>query len=511
MTLLARTALMLALSCGLTQPAFAAEKANGTVATQGEFDALRARIRKELADNPDVPSIAVAVARDGKIVWEEGFGWADRESRRPATADTPYSLASISKPITATGLMTLVRDGKLDLDRPANDYLGAAKLVARVGDARDATVRRVANHTAGLPLHYQFFYADEPVRRPPMEETLRRYGNLVTAPGEIYEYSNLGYGVLDDIIARVSGQTYIDYMRTAVFEPLGMTHSSVDIAPGLEKIVATRYGTDGKPLAFYDFDHPGGSAVYASAHDLVRFAMFHLKNHLPDQKPILSDAMIDAMHEPTASEGKGPDAGGYGVGFGFDLKAGHRIVSHTGSMGGVRTQMQLYPDANIAVVVLGNSGSPLPSRIADAIARQLLPNWPAETPPGGNNNAPPKPFAAPAALLGRWTGAVVTEAGDVPVELEFQADGDVHARFGKQLETLVNNPRFEDGRFFGQVVSRVDTEDTLRHPSTTRLTLTLRDNVLNGSASSVNWGTELPADPKTRNAVSHWIEVRKAP
>ncbi|MHC9086075.1 serine hydrolase domain-containing protein [Luteimonas sp. RIT-PG2_3] len=510
MTLLARTALMLALSCGLAHPAFAADQANAAVATQAEFDALRARIRKELADNPQVPSITVAVARDGKIVWEEGFGWADRETRRAATPDTPYSMASISKPITATGLMTLVRDGKLDLDRPANDYLGEAKLVARVGDARDATVRRVANHTAGLPLHYQFFYVDEPVRRPPMEETLRRYGNLVTAPGEIYEYSNLGYGVLDDIIARVSGQSYIDYMRTQVFEPLGMTHSSVDIAPQLQKIAATRYGFDGKPLPFYDFDHPGGSAVYASAHDLIRFAMFHLKNHLPDQKQILDDATIDAMHKPTASEGKGPDAGGYGVGFGFDLKGGHKVVSHTGSMGGVQTQMQLYPDANIAVVVLSNSGSRLPSKIADAIARQLLPNWPAEA-AASNNSEPATPFAAPAALLGRWTGAVVTEAGDVPVELEFQADGDVHARFGKQLETLVNNPRFEDGRFFGQVVSRVDTEDTLRHPSTTRLSMTLRGNVLNGSASSVNWGTDLPQDPKTRNAVSHWIEVRKAP
>ena len=99
---------------------------------------------------------------DGKIIWEEGFGWADREKRIPATEHTMYSLASISKPITATGLMVLVERGLVDLDDPIDDYLGDAKLNGRAFDASEATVRRVANHTAGLPLHYQFFYRTSP-------------------------------------------------------------------------------------------------------------------------------------------------------------------------------------------------------------------------------------------------------------------------------------------------------------------------------------------------------------
>jgi len=176
------------------------------------FDAVRASIRKQLVET-EMPSLAVAVARDGKILWEEGFGWADREKRLPASEHTMYSLASISKPITATGLMVLVEAGKVDLDRPVNDYLGSAKLRARVGDAAQATVRRVANHSSGLPLHYQFFYADEPYRPPSMDETILRYGNLVTLPGEKYQYSNLGFGVLDYVIARVSGNSYPDFMR----------------------------------------------------------------------------------------------------------------------------------------------------------------------------------------------------------------------------------------------------------------------------------------------------------
>ena len=262
----------------------------------GEFDEVRDYIRSHMAADR-VPSISVAVARDGHILWEEGFGWADREKRVAANQHTMYSVASISKPFTATGLMTLVEQKRIDLDRPINQYLGKAQLRARVGNAEDATVRRVANHTSGLPFHYQFFYQDEPFRPPSMDETIRRYGNLVTMPGEKWEYSNLGYGILDYVIARVSGESYDDYMRQAVFLKLGLTHTSVGIGPGLEKFAAVRYGSDGLPLPFFDFDHRGASAIYSSAHDLVRFGMFHLGAHLPGQTQILSDSSLAEMQK----------------------------------------------------------------------------------------------------------------------------------------------------------------------------------------------------------------------
>ncbi len=295
------------------------------------LESLAPQIEKIRVDN-STPSIAVAVARHGKILWEQGFGWADRENRVPATEHTAYSLASISKPVTATGLMTLVQAGRIDLDHPINDYLGNAKLRAWVGDAREATVRRVANHTSGLPLHYQFFYADQPYHPPSMDETLLHYGNLVTVPGEHYEYSNLGFGVIDSVIARVSGQEYADFMRQEVFVKLGLTHTSIGIGSGLEKYQAIRYDASGAPIPFYDFDHRGASAVYSSAHDLVRFGMFHLKDHLSDQKAILTDASIDEMHRMTTSEEDDPRSG-YGIGWGIhDRQDGYHVVSHTGGM-----------------------------------------------------------------------------------------------------------------------------------------------------------------------------------
>src|SRR5206468_346535 len=108
----------------------------------------------------------IAVAQHGKIVWEEGFGFSDLANHSAATANTLYSMASISKPITATGLMTLVQQGRVTLSHPANEYLGRGKLTGLAGDAREATVERVMSHTAGLPLHYRFFYEGGDEKRP---------------------------------------------------------------------------------------------------------------------------------------------------------------------------------------------------------------------------------------------------------------------------------------------------------------------------------------------------------
>jgi CubicO group peptidase (beta-lactamase class C family) len=463
------------------------------------FDAVRASIRKQLVET-ETPSLAVAVARDGKILWEEGFGWADREKRLPASEHTIYSLASISKPFTATGLMVLVEAGKVDLDRPVNDYLGGAKLRARVGDAAQATVRRVANHSSGLPLHYQFFYADEPFRPPSMDETILRYGNLVTLPGEKYQYSNLGYGVLDYVIARVSGKSYTDFMREEVFLKLGLTRTSVHLGQELAPFQAIRYGPDGLPIPFYEFDHTGASAIYASAHDLVRFGMFHLKARLPDQRAILADAAIDQMQKPTMSTG--PRAG-YGIGWAVnDTPTGYHVVSHTGGMGGVATSLRLIPAEKLAVVALSNSSSALPHRISDDILAALLPNWKVvRTPPQEPSS---KAFQPPPELIGTWTGTLYTYKAELPLTLRFLESGDVHARLGSQLKTLLNDPRWQDGYLSGRMTGDVGTEDANRRPYLLNLTLKLRGAVLNGPASAVS----LPGR-RAGNALTQWVELKK--
>jgi CubicO group peptidase (beta-lactamase class C family) len=462
-----------------------------------QFDGIRESIRRQLVDT-QAPSIAVAVAKDGRIVWEQGFGWADREKRFAADEHTMYSLASISKPITATGLMTLVQAGKINLDHPVNEYLGNAKLRGRAGDAAQATVRRVANHSSGLPLHYQFFYADEPYRPPSMDETILRYGNLVTVPGEKYEYSNLGFGILDYAISRVSGKPYEDFMRQEVFLQLGLTHTSVGIGPGLERYEAVRYGADGMPIAFYDFDHRGASAIYSSAHDLVRFGLFHLKAHLADQKAILSDASIDAMHESTMSTANNS---GYGIGWATaDRPDGYHVVSHTGGMGGVATTLRLVPSEKLAVVVLCNAGVQLPHRIADEILAVLLPKWKQVSPgPQQHGKFPPTPE-----LLGNWTGKLFTYKTEIPLTLRILDSGDVHAQLGGQMKMLWNDVTWRDGYLSGRMPGDIGAEDAGRRPYFLSFSLKLRGDVLNGAASAIS----LPGR-RAGNALSQWVELTK--
>ncbi len=461
-----------------------------------DFEPVRASIRKQLVET-GAPSIAVAVARDGKIVWEEGFGWADREKRIAASEHTMYSLASISKPVTATGLMVLVQAGKIDLDRPVNDYLGNAKVRARIGDVQQATVRRVANHTSGLPLHFQFFYADTPYRSPSMDETILRFGNLVTAPSERYQYSNLGFGILDYCIARVSGRTYAGFMREEVFVPLGLTRTSVYIGPGLDEYAATRYNSDGTPLPLYEFDHAGASAAYSSAHDLVRFGMFHLKAHLPDQKAILTDQSIDAMQQPTAQTG---EKGGRGVGWAIGEMSGYRVVSHTGGMPGVATALRLIPSEKLAIVVLCNAPLTLPHRIADEIMAVVLPGFKVERP--ADSAAPA--FRPPAELVGNWKGTISTYKAELPFTLRVLESGEIHAQIGSQMKMLWNDAGWSDGRLTGRMPGDIGIEEGARGTHHLSFSLTLRGNALNGAISAVS-----SSGRRNHGTVTQWVELKK--
>lgn len=463
-----------------------------------EFDAVRVLIRDSIVDGQPA-SLTVTVLRDGKELWAQGFGWADREQRREADVHTPYSLASISKPITATALMMLVQQGKLDLDRAANEYLGDTKLRARVGEPHQATLRTIANHTSGLPLHWQFFFADETARAPSRDETIGRYGQLFTTPGETYQYSNLGYGVLDYIVERASGRDFKEFMHSEVFVPLGMTRSGVDLPPELEGQEAVRYDTEDRVIPHYDFDHPGASAVYASAHDLARFGTFHVQTPFDDQAAILSEESIKAMQET-------PIEIGYGVGWGVSLlPSGKRRVQHSGGMPGVSTRLTLVPEEKIVIVALANGRSRLPLRVTDEVLKILLPEEFAENSDADASSA--DPGSESPELSGHWKGQIETYEGTEDLSLWFQDDGDIHVRVGHQLETLLSDTSFDGNVLAGKFAGSLSTDDVLRAKCNLHLNLRLEGERLQGAV--IAWATS-----PTRHyfALSHWAELqRKTP
>jgi len=443
------------------------------------FDDVKARIM-EAVRTGKIPSMSVAVAQKGAVTWEESFGWADREQRIAATPHTMYSMASISKPISATGLMILVEQGKVDLSQPVDRYIAPTKLTAHEGSAADATLTHLLNHTSGLPVHYSVFYHDEPDRQPPpVPESIRRYGILVHPPGEVYQYANFGFGLVSHIIAQVSGRAYRDFMKSEVFLPLGMTHTSINIGPGLEEFAAVRYDGSGRPVPFYISDHPGASQVYSSAHDLIRFGLFHLKHAQTDQTQIISHETIDLMKQDSSPN---PKYNGYGLPWRLKKdEFGYGVVWHTGSMRGTNVMLKFVPSEDIAVVVLINTSSDLRAKITNDIIGVLLPDfgaqWKVERDKPGSRH---QPFKADPALTGEWQGEIKTYEEVLPVTLLFQHDGDVHVRIQGQRETLMNRVRFDNNFLTGTSYGTIPSEDARRHPHTISYRLLLQEKKLSG-------------------------------
>lgn len=463
-----------------------------------------------------LPSIAVAVGERGRVACEAAAGWADREARIPATPGTMYSLASISKPFTATAVMHFVDTRAIGLDTPANEYLRAAKLRAFEGRVERATVKRLLTHTAGLPLHYQFFYAGGPAV-PTMDEAIARYGIVVYPPGERYFYSNFGYGVLERILENVSGRPYAQMLREVVLQPLGLHATTVSDGAGLEGMPsAVRYGSQGERIPPYTFDHVGASGVWSSARDLVRFGLFHLGVDSEGAEAVLSRRTRRRMQERHA----GADSPGQtrGLGWGNTRGAyGHRRVAHTGSMPGVSTVLSLYPDAGVVVVVLTNTNN---GRAVAQIERQLaaaaLPLRPGTSAAeqlrstgGAVSVAPGAPPGSPnlSSIRGQWEGVVRVRGRELPLALTVGDGADVRVRIGSGEEGRIVGARIHNRWFTGGTAAPLVPPDAAppEQPAhRTLFTLIRRGGRLTG------WATAVSTAEPTFGAVSFSVELRRS-
>jgi len=490
----------------LSQHSTKEDLSKAQVSFDKRFNDVRARIIREVSEG-NVPSLSVAVAKNGKVIWEEAFGWANKEKKIKATPHTMYSLASITKPFTATGLMVLVKKGLVNLDDPVDDYLGDLKLTAYEGDARDATVKCVLNHTSGLTEYYNNFFEDEPYSCTSIEETIRRYGFLITPPGEIAQYSNIGYGIIGYIISRISKKSYAQFMKEEVFLPLNLSHTSVGIEKGKENYAAVLYDKRGCPIPSFITSTQANCEIYSSGHDLIRFGMFHLKNHLTDQKQILNDDDLQKMHS-----GWDPNAfhldDYYGLGWLIDEEwNGYHVVYHGGGGAGANTMLFLIPSEDLAVTVLCNANSMVPFRVCDDIVSALLSKF-AENLKKRRQSAGEKTerreVDIPAKYIGEWKGKIKTYEGEIGVSVLIQKDGDFHIKLEGQLETLVNNVRYSDFNISGIFNGKIPTKDNERYPYLVQLFLISRGDRLSGRVTASAY-----RDGYDAYNLSSWIELKK--
>jgi len=457
---------------------------------------------KGLAENPYIPSIAVGVSYKHQIIWQEAFGLADIENEIPATPQTMYSVASVTKPLTAAAILRLAEMGKLHLDNPVNQYLSGTQLQGFAGNADSTTVRRVLNHTGGLPLHYQFFYSDAPYERPDMEETIRRYGILTFRPGDRYQYSNIGYGILDHVIQTVSGKSYSEFMEQEIFRPLGMNNSYVGIPAEKNDKQAVRYGNEMRPLPFYDFDHRGASAVYSTVHDLLRFGIFSIGHKRNDQTAILADSTRKTMLEKsTASMGMGNQSG-YALGWSItEHESGLQEVWHSGGMAGVRTILILIPEADIVVTVLHNSNSSTPLMLARDIVYLLLPDRFDE----------PKRVITEAeefdssSIAGMWEGKIKTYAGEKELFMDVDENGEITVVLERNDPVQLARTYFDEYGFLrGVFFGNIGTIDINRFPYILYLNARPEDHRMYGSITAISIGGE-----REEYALSSYVELNR--
>jgi CubicO group peptidase (beta-lactamase class C family) len=483
---------------------FLCDRAFSIGTTDPRFEPVRAIIADVMAEQ-NAPSIAVAVAHRGNIIWQEGFGWADIEQQIPATAHTAYSLASISKPITATALMILVERGTVNLDQPINNYLGTQKVLARVGDVREATVRRVLNHTAGLPTHYNFYYEDEILPRPSMTESIRRYGVLTRPPGEMYVYSNFGFGLLEEVIQQVSGQSYSDFLRTELFAPLSLKESAVNRTPDLKTTVAVRYSSARTPVPFYDFDHRGASALYMSANDLVRFGLFHLGHEPPGIKPPLSLMTRRLMREQLVDGDAGEQ-----VGLGWFIADPHHESNasellpkfrHDGGMAGVATELAIYPEEDLVVVVLANARIEHQG-VARAIVHAVVPHTIRRE----------HGFQPAANMVGIWKGLAHVTEQPVDVTIEIRTTGEVFAKVGEASNREVTDVSLQqNGELnLSGILADIRAADIARFPHRVNFELRLRNHDKDAMIGTM-FVEARPMPSREGSGISFWTDLRRTP
>lgn len=347
--------------------------------TAGDLGSLTAALDAEaprLLEKYKTESASIALVVDGKLAWSKSYGVQDKEASIPASPQTVYQIASISKTMAAWGVMQLVEQGKLDLDAPASRYLTRWQIPAPAVDGGSSaysldgvTIRRLLSHSAGLSVHgYPGYEPGAPL--PSLEESLSgkqgpNYAvQLVNEPGKAYSYSGGGYTLLQLIVEEVSGQTFEDYVQDALFTPLGLAQTSFTWRDDLQAATARAYDMDGKRLPNYLFTEKAAAGVYTNVTDLAQFGAAFVEGASgePAGRGVLSAESLAEMGKVQiaipASSAEGYLSGMDGYGFGLfveTLPDGSKAINHTGGNKGWRSLLAIAPEQRAVLAVLTNS------------------------------------------------------------------------------------------------------------------------------------------------------------
>ncbi|NBC30197.1 MAG: serine hydrolase [Spirochaetes bacterium] len=314
-----------------------------------------------------IPGVSVAIVDEGEVVWSNAYGSA-------MTVDAVGRAESISKSVSAWGIMRLVEEGTISLDDPVGKHLAGWALPASEVNADAVTIRRLLSHTAGLPqgpigpgVEYEPGTA-----MPTVREYLDRETHFAQAPGRGFQYSNVGFAVLELLVEEVTGQDFATYMEREVLSPLGMENSAFGWEQRFAGRVPKGYELDGTAVAPYTYAVHASGGLFATVTDVARFAAAGMSGEFYGNHEVLREESIEALYEKQVEiPGMfGVVADWYGFGhFLEELPEGGLAAWHGGQGHGWMTHFHAVPEAGDALVIFTNSERSWP------FMAQILSDW----------------------------------------------------------------------------------------------------------------------------------------
>jgi CubicO group peptidase (beta-lactamase class C family) len=381
----------------------------------------------------ELPSLAMVVAKDGHIVCDQAFGWADVDKQVPATSRTVYAAGSIAKSVTATGAFLLAGRGKLDLDASPTHY--GVNLHAWAGPI---TIRQLLTMTAGVPHGWFYNYG------PAMDgkRLLERYAVGAFPPGKHFSYSNFSYGVVGEVVESVARQSYPQFIADEVLQRLEMTDSG--FTPPANASTGYRAG---KAVPAHNFEPQAAGGFYTSARDLALFGLFQLSS----SQTLIPSALVKAMHTPLpGASAASRYSGGWGI---LRLGGNTTVLLSNGRVLGGSGTLLLLPEQRLVIACLTNTGTDATDEIAfqfaDVFSPSLFSAFEAFRKQADATEAP-QPLSTQPSLRGKWTGIVRTpDHKKIPVKMDVSDAGQVEIAVRNRKST-VKDARIEDGFLAGE-------------------------------------------------------------
>jgi CubicO group peptidase (beta-lactamase class C family) len=334
-----------------------------------------------------VPGLAVAVVKDGKVIFSRGYGYRDVQKKLPVTERTLFAIGSITKSFTVAGLGMLADAKKLDWERPVRDYLPDFRLHEKAPGDR-VTPRDLVTHRTGLPRHDSLWYLTRLDRRQLYERL--RYLEPTKDLRAAYQYNNLAFMTAGVLLEKLAGTSWEEFTRRRLFEPLGMTGSNFSVArlQQAEEVAQPYRELGGKirriPFRNIDPVGPAGS-INSCVEEMSRYLLFHLERGKYGGKQLLSRNMAEEMQTPhmviplaiqRLDKFAMPGDSSYGLGLLITRHHQEKMIQHGGAIDGFIASMALLPEHRLGAVVLSNlwrrDGNTVPRVVTYEIFDRLL-------------------------------------------------------------------------------------------------------------------------------------------